>query len=134
MPKRAYQEDKNIRRSILSSVIIAAVFIILRLVNVTSWSWWAVTAPLWGTFTYLILAGMVHALLGRIDRRMIFACVGLSGIINLSVVFFVLRLLSVINWNWWVIAIPLLVGGGLMIITGLRYAAYRASNKEENSN
>ncbi len=134
MSKRAYREDKDIRNSIIFNVIIAVVFIILRLANVTSWSWWAVTAPLWGMISYMILAGMVHAFLGRKERKVVSAYVGLSGIINLFVIFLVLRLLSVINWSWWVIAIPLLVGGGLMIITGLGFAAHRAFNKKENSN
>lgn len=30
--------------------LLAIVFIILKLVGVISWSWWWVTAPLWGGF------------------------------------------------------------------------------------
>jgi len=32
------------------------VFLTLKLTHVIDWSWWWVTAPLWGTFTLVIVA------------------------------------------------------------------------------
>ncbi len=43
------------------------VFLVLKLTNVISWSWWWVTAPLWGGFGVFLL---VLAILG-----IIYACV-----------------------------------------------------------
>lgn len=33
------------------------VFLVLKLCGAITWSWWWVTAPLWGSFALMILAG-----------------------------------------------------------------------------
>ena len=38
--------------------ILGIVFIVLKLTHVIDWSWWWVTAPLWGP-TVLFLAGLI---------------------------------------------------------------------------
>lgn len=35
--------------------LLGIVFITLKLTNVISWSWWWVTAPLWGSFIIAIM-------------------------------------------------------------------------------
>lgn len=35
--------------------LLAIVFITLKLLNVITWSWWLVTAPLWGPFALVLL-------------------------------------------------------------------------------
>ena len=35
--------------------ILFVVFLVLKLVGVISWSWWIVTAPLWGVYSTLLL-------------------------------------------------------------------------------
>lgn len=39
--------------------LLAIVFITLKLTNVINWSWWWVTAPLWGPFVALLGFGVV---------------------------------------------------------------------------
>jgi hypothetical protein len=35
--------------------VLAIVFIVLKLVGVITWSWWLVTAPLWGGFLLVVI-------------------------------------------------------------------------------
>ncbi|RLA01452.1 MAG: hypothetical protein DRQ42_03165 [Gammaproteobacteria bacterium] len=35
--------------------LLGVAFIVLKLTNVINWSWWWVTVPLWGPFTFYIL-------------------------------------------------------------------------------
>jgi hypothetical protein len=39
--------------------LLAIVFITLKLTNVITWSWWWVTAPLWGPFVVLLGFGVL---------------------------------------------------------------------------
>ena len=56
--------------------VLAIVFITLKLTGVIAWSWWWVTAPLWGGLAALIGGGMiVDGILGIISiLSLIFAC------------------------------------------------------------
>jgi hypothetical protein len=49
------------------------VFLVLRLTHVTAWSWWWVTAPLWGGFGilagFLVIALPVAVTMDAITRR-----------------------------------------------------------------
>ena len=118
-------KDRNVRHSIAGGLIVGVVFVILRLTNVIGWSWWAVTAPLWGIISQLILHALVHALLKGRDRDMVSAFAGISGIINVYIIFLVLQLIGVIDWRWGIIAIPLWVGLALMLLTGFGFAMKR---------
>lgn len=35
------------------------VFLVLKLTNVIDWSWWWVTAPLWGIFIIAVIFGVI---------------------------------------------------------------------------
>lgn len=39
--------------------------------------------------------------------------IGFTGI--LQIVFIVLKLCGVINWSWWLVLLPLIIGGGLFV-------------------
>jgi hypothetical protein len=46
------------------------IFLVLKLVGVIEWSWWWVTAPLWGGIILgIVLALLFVALQGRRSRR-----------------------------------------------------------------
>jgi len=45
--------------------IVFVVFLILKLTDHIDWSWWWVTAPLWGE---LVLAAIVLAVINLLDR------------------------------------------------------------------
>ena len=53
-------------------VILGVVFIVLKLTNVITWSWWWVLAPFWGSLAQgvviLMVFGTVVAIVGS-DRR-----------------------------------------------------------------
>lgn len=36
-------------------VIVFLIFLVLKLTDVIDWSWWWVTAPLWGVFAIIVL-------------------------------------------------------------------------------
>lgn len=38
-------------------------FLILKLCNVINWSWWWVTAPLWGSFCIFIICVLIYLLI-----------------------------------------------------------------------
>ena len=38
------------------------VFLVLKLCHVINWSWWLVTAPLWGPFAVLIVFGIIYSI------------------------------------------------------------------------
>jgi hypothetical protein len=40
------------------------IFIVLKLVDVIAWSWWWVTAPLWGPVVLVILVVVIVLLVG----------------------------------------------------------------------
>ena len=39
--------------------LLGITFIVLKLCNVINWSWWWVTAPLWGSFILTIIIGLI---------------------------------------------------------------------------
>ncbi len=39
------------------------IFLVLKLMNVIAWSWWWVTAPLWGVFALLTVIFLVKMML-----------------------------------------------------------------------
>ena len=39
--------------------ILQIVFILLKLFNQITWSWWVVTAPLWGSFVLIFIMTML---------------------------------------------------------------------------
>ena len=43
--------------------LLGIVFITLKLMGKIDWSWWWVTAPLWGPYAVLIIVGLVTTLL-----------------------------------------------------------------------
>lgn len=45
--------------------LLFVVFLVLKLCNVINWSWWWVTAPLWGTLLFIIAMIFVAALIGE---------------------------------------------------------------------
>ena len=51
----------------LSSVLLA-VFIVLKLTHLISWSWWWVTAPFWGWFAFVGLF-FLAAFIGLFVKR-----------------------------------------------------------------
>ena len=40
--------------------LLAIVFITLKLLGVITWSWWWVTAPLWGPFVAIMGGGLIY--------------------------------------------------------------------------
>ena len=46
------------------------VFLTLKLTGYITWSWWWVTAPLWGGFAFVFLVGVIaFAVLYHLDKR-----------------------------------------------------------------
>jgi len=46
------------------------VFMTLKLTGYIDWSWWLVTAPLWGGFTFVLLIGVVaFAVIYHLDKK-----------------------------------------------------------------
>lgn len=39
--------------------ILFFIFLVLKLCNVVSWSWWVVTAPLWGSLVFFAIGFIV---------------------------------------------------------------------------
>ena len=115
-------KNYSFRGSTICSAVIGAVFMILKLTGVTSWSWWAITAPFWGIISQGLLLLIIHSVSQGRDTDMITGLSGISGIINVFIVFVVLRMLGVLNWSWAVISIPLWVGIGLTLLTVFGFA------------
>lgn len=46
-------------RGIEPPVLLAIVFIVLKLCHVIDWSWWWVLAPLWGSLAFGLLLGLL---------------------------------------------------------------------------
>jgi len=44
------------------------IFMTLKLTGVIDWSWWWVTAPLWGGFALIFIVIMIVVLVKTIDR------------------------------------------------------------------
>ncbi|MBR3361205.1 MAG: hypothetical protein IKG39_07690 [Lachnospiraceae bacterium] len=64
-------DNKNAGTSVtgLSATLLFITFLVLKLTHVIDWSWWWITAPLWGpTAIALITAGIVALITGRRTR------------------------------------------------------------------
>ena len=48
--------------------MLGIVFVVLKLTEVISWSWWWVTAPFWGGFALIIVVALVVYLLGAFSK------------------------------------------------------------------
>ncbi len=44
--------------------VLFLIFLVLKLTNVIAWSWWWVTAPLWGPVVLVILVVVIVLLVG----------------------------------------------------------------------
>ena len=131
--KKQSQETQNRFWYWVFPIIIATslglIFIILRLLGVTNWSWWAVTAPLWGAgFVYLI-NGLIHLLTStksKEEREKFRAWISNAvSAASVAFVFIVLRLLDVTDWSWWWVTAPLWTAGFLYLVGGLFALAKR---------
>jgi len=49
--------------------LLGLIFITLKLIGVIAWSWWLVTAPIWGTSVILVVGFLVLVLLEFTARR-----------------------------------------------------------------
>jgi hypothetical protein len=60
--------DKSVRVSsgISLSGLTFIVFLVLKLCGVIDWSWWWVTAPLWGPFALLIAGLFIYIMIAAI--------------------------------------------------------------------
>lgn len=52
--------------------LLGIAFIVMKLMGIITWSWWWVTAPLWGPlaalFAVLVVVLLVAAMIGRKDK------------------------------------------------------------------
>ncbi len=140
MSEHSKKQSDQLRNSLFISLAVGVVFILLRLTNVIGWSWWAVSAPFWSLISHAILAGIVLVLLHGRDQTIVTAFTGIMGIVNVSVIFTVLKALAIINWSWAAVFIPLYVAVGLMLLTAFGFAMARkhgnsqaASNDDANT-
>lgn len=55
---------KNITINSKFSVLplLGVAFVVLKLLNVITWSWWLVTLPFWGGFALLVLGVLLYGL------------------------------------------------------------------------
>ena len=51
------------------------------------------------------------------ENRSTCSSVGISFLSLLGIVFIVLRLCNVITWNWWLVCLPFIIEGGLILVT-----------------
>lgn len=49
--------------------VLFIVFLVLKLTGVIAWSWWWVTAPLWGPAAFVVLAFGILFLIALLARR-----------------------------------------------------------------
>ena len=127
----SFWKDKNIKQNIRGSLLVGVIFVVLRLTGVLMWSWVAVTTPFWAAPLYWVLAAIIRGLMKKQANETISACVGVGGIIHLFFIFAILRALSVIDWGWGVISIPLWVGTGLLVLVRFSMPAARKRASEE---
>jgi hypothetical protein len=62
--------SKNTKTSINIDIILFVIFLVLKLTNVITWSWWWVTSPLWIPFAIvaviLVALGLTALLVGGV--------------------------------------------------------------------
>ncbi len=89
--------------------VLAILFITLKLLNIISWSWLWVLAPIW--LPIIVVTGLLG----------IVWLIGFFGV--LAILFITLKLLNIISWSWlWVLApiwLPIIVVTGLLGIVWL---------------
>ena len=56
--------DINVNGGIGLPGVLFIVFLVLKLVGTISWSWWWVTAPLWGGFAIFLAVGIIAIVIG----------------------------------------------------------------------
>lgn len=49
--------------------ILFIVFLVLKLCKVITWSWWWITAPLWGGLVLVLIIGVISVILARRQIR-----------------------------------------------------------------
>lgn len=54
--------------SIDFSGLLFIVFLILKLCGVITWSWWWVTAPLWGPVAFVLALGLLYAIFSTVAK------------------------------------------------------------------
>lgn len=134
MSKVEFWKVNAVKGSIYGGLIFGAVFVILRVTGVTGWSWWAVTAPLWAMIPQWAMAALIiYGVAKGRGRDEVEAYVRISGIINIAIIFAVLRATSVVDWSGWIIAIPLFIGGGLMLLTMWGFAMHRRAAEKRDA-
>ena len=62
------QNEKQASGSIGITTILFVVFLVLKLTEVISWSWWWVTAPLWIPICLCLVITIIFAIAGIIIR------------------------------------------------------------------
>ena len=61
--------DKNSSRGGIGiGMVLFVVFLVLKLTGNIDWSWWWVTAPLWGTITFIIVFAIVVFVIATIFK------------------------------------------------------------------
>jgi hypothetical protein len=48
-------------------MLLFLVFLVLKLTKVIDWSWWWVTAPIWGTFVILLVLVMANEVIKALE-------------------------------------------------------------------
>jgi uncharacterized membrane protein (DUF485 family) len=60
--------DKNSSSGIGIGMVLFVVFLVLKLTGNIDWSWWWVTAPLWGPITFIIVFAIVVFVIATIFK------------------------------------------------------------------
>lgn len=73
MENRDFKDTIVVNRSGIGFMgVLFITFLVLRLTNVIAWSWWWITAPLWGPFAFIalmfIMFLVVSAIISILDR------------------------------------------------------------------
>ena len=73
MPLNKGENDMKNEESVGIGFILFIVFLVLKLTNVVTWSWWLVTAPLWipfGIALVIMIIATVVALIREIIKNL----------------------------------------------------------------
>ena len=113
--------------------VLGIVLVILRLTGVTDWSWWAITAPFWGTVSGSILNYLAGELMVRLfkSESTRYNLSGLSSSVNLGLVFIVLKLLNVIDWGWGAVTSPIWISAIISAIVLIVYLIVKAARGQK---
>lgn len=61
------KEDSDFGNGMDLCSVLFIVFLVLKLTGLITWSWWWVTAPLWGPFVLLLVLGILAAICSLAD-------------------------------------------------------------------